>query len=188
MNEDNEDVEIIFLEMEENVGNTLFSLQQDLSKINLGRAQSDIFDLIKVEYYGNMTLLPHMSVVSVIDYNKVSIEPYEKSSIKNIEKALNGSNLDFSTQIHGNLINVYFPLVTIERRDKLIKLVRQYGEKSKVAIRNVRRTAIDGVEELGLGKDITSDAIKKIEAFIKKAVSSIEDLTESKSKKLHDMR
>lgn len=186
--EESDDLELIFLELEDSVSNTLTALKQDLSKINVGRAQSDIFDLIKVDYYGTMTALPHMSVISVLDYNKVSIEPYEKSSLKNVEKALRDSGLDINPQIQGNVVNVYFPQMTLERRDKLIKLAKQYGERAKVAIRNHRRSAIEDIEFLKIGKDIVSANLKKVELFIKNAVEEIENLVAIKNKKLFDMK
>jgi len=186
--EEVDEVEFVFLELEESLGNTLNALRQDLSKIGTGRAQADIFDLIKVEYYGAMTALPHMSVISVRDSNKVSIEPHDKSSLKTIEKALCNSGLDINPQINGNLINVFFPQMTLERRDKLIKLAKQFGEKAKVSLRNHRRNAIDGIEGLKLGEDIASANLKKIEGSVKEAVGSIEGLVDSRNKKLQEMR
>lgn len=144
--------------------------------------------LIKVDYYGTATALPHMSVISIVDYNKVSIQPYEKFSLKNIEKSLRESGLDLNPQIQGDVINVYFPQMTLEKRDKLIKLVKQYGEKAKVSIRNHRHTAIDGIKSLNLGQDIANSNIKEIELTVKKAVEDTEELVLIKNKKLFEMK
>jgi ribosome recycling factor len=188
MKNDKDDVDLFFLQLQENIQNTLNALKQDLSKINIGRAQSDIFDLVMVDYYGSKTLLPHMSVISVLDFNKVCIEPYEKSALKAIEKAIRESGLDVNPQIQGNVINIYFPQMTLERRDKLIKLCKAHGEKAKVAIRNHRHVGIDGIKGFNLGTDITNIEIRNIEIFIKKIVNEIEDLVDAKNKKLFNMR
>jgi ribosome recycling factor len=182
------DLDLVFMDMEDSISNTLNALKQDLGKINIGRAQSDIFDLIKVDYYGAMTALPHMSVISVLDHNKVSIEPYDKSLLKIVEKAIRESNLDVNPQINGNMVNVFFPQMTLERRDKLIKLAKQYGEKAKISIRNHRHTALDNIAELKLGKDIENTHNKEIEGAIKEAVDNIEELVDSKHKKLQELK
>jgi ribosome recycling factor len=182
------DIEEVALELELGIENTLTALKQDLSKINIGRAQSDIFDLIKIDYYGAQTALQHISVISVIDYNKITIEPYEKPYLKVIEKAIRESGLDINPQINGSLINIYFPQMTLERRDKLIKLAKEYGEKAKVAIRNHRRNAIKSVESLKLGKDLMDLEIKRAELLITKTVSSIEELVGTKNKNLRDLK
>jgi len=186
--DDQGELEYILLSLEEDIGNTLFALKQDLSKINVGRAQSDIFDLIKVDYYGVMTALPHMSVISVLDYNKVSIEPYEKSSLKIIEKAICEAGLELNPQINGNIINIYFPQMTLDKRDKLIKLAKQYGEKAKVSLRNHRRNALDNVKAVKLGEDIITANSRKVEDIVKNAVNSIEELVNLKNKKLMELR
>lgn len=182
------DIDLVFLDLEESIENTLSALRQDLSKISVGRSQTDIFDLIKVDYYGAVTPLPHMSIISVLDHNKVSIEPYDKSSLKIVEKALRESGLDIQSQINGNVINIFFPQMTLERRDKLIKLAKQFGEKAKISLRGHRRGAIDSMEGKKLGQDIVANNIRNIETTVKKAVSSIEELVDSRSKKLQEMR
>jgi ribosome recycling factor len=185
--EETDEVDVFFI-LGEDIENTLTALRQDLSKISIGRAQVDVFDLIKADYYGAMTALPHMSIISVLSSNKVTIEPYDKSSLKIIEKALRNSGLDINPQITGNVINVFFPQMTLERRDKLIKLAKQHGEKAKISLRNHRRNAIDSIEKLKLGQDITNSNIKQIEAIVKEAVSSIEDAVDSRNKKLQEMK
>lgn len=188
MENNKDDIDLIFLDLEELLDNTLSALRQDLSKINIGRAQSDIFDLFKVEYHGAMVPLPHMAVISVLGQNKVVIEPYEKAYVKNVEKVIRNSELDLNPQVQGNVINVFFPQMTLEKRDKLIKLSKQYGEKSKVAIRNHRRTALDMLAHLALGRDVANLNIKEIERQIKKAVELTEELVALKNKNLQELK
>lgn len=169
------------------IENTLDSLKGDLSKINVGRAQSDIFDLIKIDYYGSMTALNHISIISAVDYNKVIIEPYEKDFLRPIEKVLRNSSLNINPQIDGNVIRVCFPQFTLERRDELIKLVKAHGEKAKVALREHRRAALKDIGTLLSKNDITSET-KKAEAFVTKGVNFIESIVEAKNKNLTNMR
>lgn len=178
----------ILNQLNESIEDTLLALKNDLSKINLGRAQSDVFDLIKANYYGSMTSLVHMSIITVIDHNRVSIQPYDKQSIKEIEKAIRNSNLNLNPQISNGIINVCFPALTLARRDEMIKLVKAYAEKSKISIRDHRRIAIKTEESLEISKDEINAVIKKIETIVINSIKKIDEYVDSKTKILNNLQ
>ena len=175
----------IFDILNDSLNNSLIALEHDLSKINLGRAQSDIFDLLKVNYYGSPTPLNHIAIISVISYNQVNIQPYDKSSLKEIEKTIRNSNLNLNPQINGDIIYVNFPQLTLERRDQMIKLVKSYGEKAKVSVRDHRREALREAAAAKISQNELVIVNKQIEATVKDVVSEIEDMTHDKVQELN---
>lgn len=176
----------IIIQLENNIKSTLELLRENLSKINVGRAQSDIFDLVKVNCYGTVMPLSHVAIINIIDISKVSIQPYDKSLLKNIDKQIRESDLNVTSNVTGDYINVFFPIMTLERRDNLIKMVNQYGEKAKIILREHRRNSLSSVDGLPSENDRISIS-KKAELIVTKAVDSIESLVDIKNKKLKQL-
>lgn len=180
------DIEEIILELEVDIETTLNIFLQELSKIHTGNIKTSIFDLIKINYYGAVVSLSHVSTIYIVN-NKITIEPYEKSYIKVIEKALIESKLEFNPQINGSTINIYIPPMTLERRNKLSKFIKSLGEKSKISIRNLRRSSIKKIESFKLGEDLLSFKIKEIENLIEKSIIKIEQTIDLKNKEIYSL-
>lgn len=166
---------------------TLTAFKNSLNKINVRRGQSDIFDLIKIDYYGGSMLLPHIAIVSEVNHNQVNIEPYDKSSIKIIDKVIRDDKLlNVTTRINKNIISVYFPIFTLERRDNLIKLVKKLSEETKISIRDHRRDSIYCVRNAKIGETEQYQLIAKIEKLIEQTMVLLEEIVTNKIRKLRN--
>lgn len=155
---------------------TLKDLNHELAKIRTGRASIGILDGVRVEYYGSMVPLSQVANLRVADPRLITIQPWEKGVINDIERAISGSDLGLNPNNDGTLIRVPIPALSGERRQELVKLARRYGEDHKIALRNHRRDANDMIKALEKDSEITQDeehrAYEKVnsmtEAFTKK--------------------
>jgi ribosome recycling factor len=153
---------------------TMTSLKRDMDSISTGRANPSLLDTIKVEVYGNFMPISQLANISVPESTTLSIQAWDKESVKPIEKAIINSNLGFNPMIDGNNIRISIPKLSEERRKELSKLSRKYGEDKKIALRNIRRDILDEFKknEKELGKDQIhgfSDIVQKItDEFVNK--------------------
>lgn len=181
-------VKDIIKDAEEKMKKTISVLKQDLSTMKAGRANPSILDRIEVDYYGTMTPLSQMANVSAPEPRILLIQPWDKSSIKNIEKAILVSDLGLNPSNDGNAIRLVIPELTEETRKSIVKNVKKAGEESKVAVRSIRRDANDKVKALKKDNSITEDEAKKAEEDIQKETDSfikeIEKLVEVKEKEV----
>uniref|UniRef100_A0A0D6R5X0 Ribosome-recycling factor, chloroplastic n=1 Tax=Araucaria cunninghamii TaxID=56994 RepID=A0A0D6R5X0_ARACU len=158
---------------------TLETLKSNFNAVRTGRASSALLDRIEVEYYGSPVNLKNLAQVSVPDGSSLLVQPYDKSSLKSIEKAIAKSNLGLTPSNDGNVIRLSIPQLTTERRKELLKVVGKLTEESRVAIRNIRRDAIKSYEKLEKEKKLSKDNVRDLSAdmqkltdeFIKKADS-----------------
>jgi ribosome recycling factor len=134
--------------------------QNELNKIRTGRANPDIFDSIVIDYYGTPTPLNQVSTVSVPEPKLITMQPYEKSLIPVIEKAIIDANLGFTPGNNGNAVLVPVPALSEERRKELIKFIHKIIEDGKIAVRNIRRDAIHKLHDYGKEENISEDEIK----------------------------
>ena len=146
-------------------------LKRDLSKVRTGRASLSILDDVKVEYYGTPTLLNQVGTLAVPEPRMITIQPWEKNLIPEIEKAILKSDLGLNPASDGRLVRLVFPPLTEERRKEMVKQVKRMGEDAKVAIRNSRRDANDTLKQLEKDKDISEDEQKRGE-------KEVQDLTD----------
>lgn len=178
----------IIKEAEEKMKKSISVLKQDLSTMKAGRANPSILDRIEVDYYGTMTPLNQMANVSTPEPRILLIQPWDKSSIKSIEKAILVSDLGLNPSNDGNTIRLVIPELTEETRKNIVKNVKKAGEESKVAVRSIRRDANDKVKALKKDNSITEDEVKKSEEDIQKKTDSfikeIEKLVEAKEKEV----
>lgn len=138
-------------------------LEAELTKIRAGKANPSMLDGIMVEYYGNPTPLNQVGNISVLDARTISIQPWEKSMLQAMEKGIMAANIGITPQNDGNIIRLFFPPLTEERRKEMVKRCNGEGENAKVSIRNIRREAIEQIKKMQ--KDGTSeDACKDAEA------------------------
>ncbi|MCR4998363.1 MAG: ribosome recycling factor [Lachnospiraceae bacterium] len=169
-------------QFEDKMNKTLDNLYSEFSTIRAGRANPHILDRLMVDYYGAPTPIQQVANVSVPEPRMIQIQPWEPSILKEIEKAILTSEIGINPTNDGKMIRLVFPELTEERRKDLVKDVKKKGENSKVAIRNIRRDAVDSFKKLK-GEDISEDTIKDLEdevqkltdSFIKKIDGAIDD-------------
>ena len=173
---------------EDKMEKTIDVLKEDFMQIRAGRANPHVLDKIKVDYYGSPTPLQQVGNISVPEPRMILIQPWEKSLLKEIEKAINMSELGINPTNDGTSIRLIFPELTEDRRKELAKDIKKKGEAAKVAIRNIRRDAIDAVKKLEKAGEITEDDAKtgdtKIQKLTDKAIENIESTVENKSKEI----
>ena len=153
-----------------------------------GRANPAVLDQVKVEYYGSPTPINQIATISTPDPRSLAIQPWDTSSLKLIEKAILESDLGINPQNDGRVIRLVFPQLTEERRKELIKQVKKYGEEAKVAVRNIRRDAMDFYKKQQKKSEITEDDFKDIEKDLQKLtddyIKEVDAITASKEKEL----
>ncbi len=158
---------------------TLEVLASQFSAVRAGRANAKVLDRITVEYYGTDTPIGQVGTISSPDPRSLLIQPWDSSLLKPIEKAIQLSDLGINPQNDGRVIRLVFPQLTEERRIELTKQVKKYGEEGKVAIRNIRRDAVDAVKKDLKASEITEDDEKKLQ-------KDIQDLTDKYIKKVDE--
>ena len=162
-------------------------LVADFLTIRAGRANPHILDKLRVDYYGSMTPLQQVGNISVPEPRMIQIAPWEKSLIKDIEKAILASDIGITPSNDGSVIRLVFPELTEDRRKELVKDIKKKGEDGKVAIRNVRRDGNDSFKKL-LKEEVSEDEIKQLEDELQKLtdkfIKDIDKLVEDKSKEI----
>ncbi len=177
----NEVLEFTELKMEDAVTH----LQEELKTYRAGKANPEVFASVIVNYYGAATPLPQMSNITTPDAKTMLIQPWDKSMIHAIEKAIMDANLGFTPQNNGEVIRINVPALTEERRRELVKRAKGEGENAKVAIRNARRDAMDQLKKLqkdGLPEDIEKDDEEKVQKFTDKYVKRVDEVLDAKEK------
>ena len=173
---------------EEKMEKSLNNLEEEYAGIRAGRANPHVLDKLRVDYYGTPTPIQNVANVSVPEARMIQIQPWEGSLVKEIEKAIMMSDLGITPTNDGKVIRLVFPDLTEERRKELAKDIKKTGEDTKVAIRNIRRDAIDYIKKTGKAEDISEDEIKNIEDDIQKLtdsyVAKIDKAIEAKSKEI----
>ena len=172
---------------EDKMNKTLDVLQSEYGTIRAGRANPHVLDRIKVDYYGTPTPLQQVGNISVPEARMIVIQPWEKSLLKAIEKAILTSDLGINPTNDGTMIRLVFPELTEERRKVLAKDVKKKGDAAKVAIRNIRRDGNDFLKKLGKG-DVSEDEIKQLEDQLQKTtdkyIKEVDAMMEKKSKEI----
>ena len=138
----------VHIELEDKMTKTISVLKEELSVIRAGRANPAMLDKISVDYYGSQTPLKQMAGISSPDPRTIVIQPWDKTALKEIEKAILASDLGFNPSNDGEVIRINIPQLTEERRKELVKLVSKTGEQSKVALRNARRDTNDKIKKI----------------------------------------
>lgn len=171
---------------EEKMTKTLAALDAEFNTIRAGRANPHVLDRITVDYYGTPTPLNQVGNITVPEARLIQIQPWETSLLKEIEKAINMSDIGINPSNDGKVIRLVFPELTEERRKELTKDVKKKAEASKVSIRNIRRDAIDAFKKMEKNKEIPEDQLKtledKIQKITDKFVAEIDKKAESKCK------
>ena len=162
-------------------------LQDELKTYRAGKANPEVFASVIVNYYGAATPLPQMSNITTPDSKTMLNQPWDKSMIHAIEKAIMDANLGFTPQNNGEVIRINVPALTEERRRELVKKAKGEGENAKVAIRNARREAMDQLKKLqkeGLPEDVEKDDEEQVQKFTDKFVKKVDEVLDAKEKEI----
>ncbi|KXT78320.1 ribosome recycling factor [Streptococcus sp. DD13] len=164
------------------------ALGREFGGIRAGRANASLLDRVTVEYYGAETPLNQLASITVPEARVLLITPFDKSILKDIERSINASDLGITPANDGTVIRLVIPALTEETRKDLAKEVKKVGENAKIAIRNIRRDAMDEAKKLEKAKEITEDTLKSLEKEIQaatdEAVKKIDSMTAEKEKEL----
>ncbi len=162
-------------------------LETELIKVRAGKANPNIVDGIVVDYYGTPTPINQIGNITVADARTLNIQPWEKNMLQPIERAIINSNIGITPQNDGNIIRLFMPPLTEERRRELVKRAQGEGEHSKVSIRNIRRDAMEQVKKLqknGLSEDIAKDSEKNIQEMTDKYILLVDKHLSAKEKEI----
>jgi len=182
-----DDINSLQLTAEENMQKAISHLEAELLKIRAGKANPQMLDGIVVDYYGSPTPISQVGNISVMDARTLSIQPWEKNMLQPIERAIIAANIGITPQNDGNSIRLFLPPLTEERRRELVKRCHGEGEHSKVAIRNIRRDAIEGIKKLqknGLSEDVSKDAEAAVQAVTDKFIGVVDRHLAQKEKEI----
>lgn len=162
-------------------------LESELTKVRAGKANPQMVEGILVEYYGNPTPINQVANITVTDARTLSLQPWEKNMIQPIEKAILMANIGINPQNDGQIIRLFLPPLTEERRKDLVKKVNSEGESAKVVVRNIRRDAIEQIKKLqkdGLSEDVAKDAEDRIQGLTDKNITATELICQAKEKEI----
>ena len=172
-----EELDFIVEEADDSMKAAIAHLETELIKIRAGKANPQMLDGLVVDYYGSATVINQVSNISVLDARTLTIQPWEKNMLQPIERAIIGANLGVTPQNDGNIIRLFMPPLTEERRREFVKKANGEGEHSRVAIRSIRREAIEQIKKLqkeGLSEDLTKDAEQEIQEKTDQYIAVIE--------------
>ncbi|GAC1378920.1 MAG: ribosome recycling factor [Ginsengibacter sp.] len=178
-----EDLSFILEECQESMLKAINHLEAELVKIRAGKASPNMLDGVMVDYYGTPTMINQVANISAMDARTLSIQPWEKKMLQPIERAIIAANLGINPQNDGNIIRMFLPPLTEERRKELVKRSNVEGEHAKIAVRNIRRDAIEQIKKLekeGLSEDLAKDAEAEIQQMTDKYISLVEKHLSSK--------
>ena len=184
-------IDDIMKSQEEKMKKTLEGLKKDYGSLRAGRAAPSLLDKVMVDYYGTPTPVNQMASVTVPEARMIMIKPYDKSSLKEIEKAIQKSDLGLTPNSDGTTIRLAIPQLTQERRKELVKVVSKKAEDAKVAMRNIRRDGNEAIKKAEKNKEITEDDRKegqdKIQKLLDKYIKLIDSTKTSKEKEVMEV-
>ena len=173
---------------EEKMSKSIDSVSADFASVRAGRANASVLDRIMVDYYGSPTPIQQIASITSPDPRSLVIQPWDTSAVKLIKKAIETSDLGINPQDDGRSLRLTFPQLTEERRKELVKQIHKYGENGKVAIRNIRRDAMDYFKKMEKKSEITEDELKAAEKDLQKmtddSCKKIDELLAKKEKEL----
>ena len=182
-----EELQMIIDDAEDGMKKAINHLEAELVKIRAGKASPTMLDGLTVDYYGSPTPIAQVANITVLDVRTISIQPWEKNMLAAIERSIMQANIGVTPQNDGNQIRLFMPPLTEERRKELVKKAGGEGEHSKVAIRNIRRDAIEQVKKLqkdGLSEDASKDGETTIQEITDKHISLVDKHLAAKEKEM----
>lgn len=182
-----EEITKIISETDASMSKAINHLETELVKIRAGKANPNMLDGIVADYYGTPTAINQIANISVLDARTISVQPWEKNMLQAIERGITMANIGINPQNDGNIIRLFLPPLTEERRKDLVKRCYAEGEHAKVSVRNIRRDGIEAIKKLqkdGLSEDISKDAEKEAQDLTDKYISLIEKHLAAKEKEI----
>ncbi len=178
-------------EVEAKMRKNIENLQENLNTIRAGRANPHVLDKILVDYYGTPSPLNNVANIQVPEARMITLQPWEPKMLKEIERALQASDLGINPTNDGKIIRLVFPMLTEERRKELVKQVKVYGDETKVVIRNARRDFIDKMRAANKKKELTEDSLKeyeeKVQKITDKFTAEVDTVCDKKNKELMEI-
>ncbi len=178
-------------EMEERMSKSIEAFRKELATVRAGRANPSLLDRVQVEYYGMLTPLNQLATIAVPEARMLTIQPFDKSSISDIERAIQKADLGLSPANDGNIIRISVPALTEERRQELVKVVGRYTEDAKVAVRNIRRDANDSLKKLQKDGELTEDELRRNQDGVQKqtdaVIKEIEEIAKVKEQEIMEV-
>ena len=182
-----QDLSVIIEEAKESMKKAIEHLEAELIKIRAGKANPVMLDGLMVDYYGNLTPINQVANISAMDARTLSVQPWEKNMLQPIERAIIAANIGINPQNDGNIIRLYLPPLTEERRKELVKRCNGEGEHAKIAVRNIRRESIEKIKKLqkdGLSEDAAKDAEQEIQEITDSFIVTVEKHLALKDKEI----
>ncbi len=184
-------MESVYNDCKDKMEKAIKSLEKDFSKLRTGRASTSLVEDLVVDYYHTPTPLNQLASISIPDSRTIAIQPWDKSSIGNVEKAIMKSDLGLNPINDGKIIRINIPPLTEERRKELVKVAKKYTEDTKIAIRNIRREANDTLKKMKNDKELSEDEMHKAQEQVQKLtddfVGKSDDLLSEKQKEIMEM-
>jgi len=184
-------IDDVVAEAKDAMSRSVDALKRELSKVRTGRASTALLDDVRVDYYGTPTPLNQVGTMAIPEARMITIQPWEKQIIPEIEKAIHKADLGLNPNSDGQLIRIVIPPLTEERRKEMVKVIRRMGEDSKIAIRNARRDANDTLKMLEKEKEITEDDLKRGEKQIQDVtdsfVENVDEVMDNKEKEVMEI-
>jgi len=181
----------IMNDSEDRMSKTIEALRKDFSTMRAGRANPAILEKVKVEYYGALTPLNQLANIAVPEPRLLTVQPWDKSLLSTVEKAILKSDLGLNPTNDGNILRIVIPQLTEERRQELVKTAKKKAEESKVSIRNIRRDANDKIKQLEKDKELNEDESKKeqdeIQKLTDKYIKEVERVLENKETEITEV-
>lgn len=177
-------------ELKGSITNAHDALRAELAKLRTGRANPDLLEGVRVDYYGTQTPIKQLATIAVPEARMLVVKPFDKSQIRQVERAIMDSDLGLNPQNDGEIIRIPMPPLTEERRKELVKLARKHGEDSKVSIRHARHEAkdfLDSLKEEGESEDDVERAKKELEEIVKTAQNKVDEIVEKKEKAIMEV-
>jgi len=175
----------------ERMSKTIEHFKSELIKVRTGKASVGLLDGIKVDYYGTMTPLNQVGNINTPDFHTITVQPWDKSVIGLIEKAILNANLGLNPINDGNILRIPVPPLNEERRKELVKLVRKYAEENRISVRNIRRDEIEHIKKAEKTEHISEDDRKNAESEIQKLtdkyIKEIDDILQKKEKEIMEV-
>ena len=173
-------------EAEEKMQKAIEATKNSFNTIRTGRANASLLDRVMVEYYGSQTQLKSIANIGIPDASTITIQPYDKTTLNLIEKAINKSDVDLTPNNDGSMVRLNIPALTTERRQEMVKKTAKLAEEGKVSIRNIRRDAVDSIRKQEKNSDISKDESRdlqdKIQKKTDKYIAKIDELLAAKEK------
>jgi ribosome recycling factor len=184
-------VEDVLSQLDQEVSTALASMKSDLAKLRTGRASIALLDGVRVNYYGTATPLAQCANLTVVDARLITVKPWDRGLISEIEKAIYAAALGITPQNDGEVIRLPIPQLTEERRRDLVKQAKHRGEEAKIGVRNHRRDANEMLKELEKEKEISQDdlkkALEKVQDVVDRGVAKVEEILSVKEKEIMEI-